>query len=401
MNPINSLWRSFLTSLALIVCGLSVQADVLVVHGSGSTGFVNIQAAVDAALEGDTILVRNGAYPSFTVDGKSVSIVADGAGVLVSEAFTTVSFGPDISVRNLAAGQQFVMRGVQADAGVEVLDCAGAVWFDQLSLSGNVSCSLGGTAGAYVRDSHQVTFTKSALRGETAQDIWFAHPSADGLFAERSTVWLFDCFVEGGHGQSTNVWAGIVPADGGPGVRVDQGSVTLIGSIVQGGGGGLDTFQLCAGAHATGGPGVEFVGGTGTVLAAESTAAGGVASLEPMCPGQSGPAGQPIIGGGTITVLVGFARHLSANSPVRGGETLTFDIEGQPGEIPIVFTSLAHQPVALGGGALLIGLPPTDMFVLAALPADGKASLSFPIQNVGASIGGVTYYGGRPQPCEF
>ena len=93
-------------------------------------------------------------------------------------------------------------------------------------------------------------------------------------------------------------------------------------------------------------------------------------------------------------MLPGFARHLKANSPVRGGETLTFDVEGQPGELPVVFTSLVHDPLSLlaYSSVLLVGLPATDTFVLGALPSDGKASLPFPIQNVGPSVGSVTYY---------
>ena len=38
--------------------------------------FTDIQSAVDAAAEGDTILVEAGSYPTFQIDAKSVSILA-------------------------------------------------------------------------------------------------------------------------------------------------------------------------------------------------------------------------------------------------------------------------------------------------------------------------------------
>ena len=74
-----------------------------------------------------------------------------------------------------------------------------------------------------------------------------------------------------------------------------------------------------------------------------------------------------------------------------GRELLEVD-EGQPGELPIIITSPVHQPIPFGSGSLLLQLPPTDIFVLPLLPSNGKASLTFPVQNVGLGVGAVTLY---------
>src|SRR6185503_9346948 len=168
--------------------------------------------------------------------------------------------------------------------------------------------------------------------------------------------------------------------------------LTLVGCTVRGGEGGLAQGPICSGVHAIGGPGVEFAGAPATVRSAESTAAGGATSLEPLCPGQTGPQGPAILGSGTIVPLPGFARHLRANSPVRGGQALTFELGGVAGEIPAVFVSLVHEPLPLLNGSLLVGLPPTEVLVLGSLPASGEATLTFPVPNVGTSVGSLSLY---------
>jgi hypothetical protein len=114
--------------------------------------------------------------------------------------------------------------------------------------------------------------------------------------------------------------------------------------------------------------------------------------LEPLCPGQTGSQGPAISGPGTIVPLPGFSRPLRASGPVRGGEVLTFELEGQPGEVPLLLVSDAHEPVALLNGSLLLGLPPSDLFTLPALPASGQATLGFQVPNVGAAVGSLSLY---------
>ena len=366
-----------------ILAAHPLQADVLVVdraNGPG-TNFTQIQAAVNAAAEGDTLLVRDGTYTVFTVDAKSLSIVADGDAAMLIGGVALGS-SSTIRVRNLALGQQVLVRGLRADTGVEVLDCVGRAWFDELHVSGAVPCGPGGVPGAWVKSSSRTTFTRCMLRGESDADPWLAHVSSPGVRVESALVQLFDCEITGSWGDSGSA------GTGGPGLSVDASTVTVMGCTIVGGEGGLANLggggNVCTLTHGRGGPGVQFVGTAGIVRSAESTAVGGRLSLEPMCPGKFGPQGAAIAGTGTIIALPGFARHLSANSPVRAGETLSFGLGGQPGEIPLVLVSLEHTPLALLNGTLLVGLPPVEVFVLGPLPVGGEAALSFPVPSLGA-----------------
>src|SRR5688572_20931567 len=69
------------SSLALAAFAPSADAGVTVVAPTGGE-HASIADAVDAAPDGEIVLVRAGAYGSFAIHGKSVHVVAD-AGALV------------------------------------------------------------------------------------------------------------------------------------------------------------------------------------------------------------------------------------------------------------------------------------------------------------------------------
>lgn len=380
-----------LTALSSLALCAPLAADVIVYDGTGG-GFTNLATIVNGAQDGDTIVVR-GSHRGFTIDGKSLTVVADGTVTLDGSSVYGPGFAT-INVRNLAPDQRVVVRGFRSNYGVTVTDCAGSVWLDDIVCTGGAGiCTSGTSPGVSVLRSAAVTLTRCSAVGETGAGFVFTAPTASpGLSAVQSGVTLFDCQLTGGVGAGTNSWS--VPRPGAAGVRLDASTLTLSGCMITGGGGGLDLANLCSGTHASGGPGIEFTGGPSTLRSAESTAAGGATSLEPLCPGQSAPAGPAILGSGTIVALPGYARHLQANSPVRGGEQLTLTVDGRPGEVPWILVSQDHQPLYLAGftGMLLVALPQEELFVLPALPAGGQTSLSFAVPNVGASVGALTYH---------
>src|SRR4029079_10896693 len=75
---------------------------VLVV-GSGGT-FADIQPAVDAARDGDAVLVRTGSYSGFTIPDKSLVVAAD--------AGATVDVQGSVRVDGLAAGRSVLVAGI-------------------------------------------------------------------------------------------------------------------------------------------------------------------------------------------------------------------------------------------------------------------------------------------------
>jgi len=85
-------------------------ANVLVVDASGGGSYTQIQAAVDSAVDGDTILIKSGAYESFVVADKALAIVGDaGSDVRVVGA---------IRARNLAVGKTLVLENLVATGAV-------------------------------------------------------------------------------------------------------------------------------------------------------------------------------------------------------------------------------------------------------------------------------------------
>src|SRR5437867_7856524 len=98
--------RLLSTSILLLLAPAARAGNVLVVDASGGGAFTQIQPAVDAAADGDTILVKSGTYGSFVVGDKGLAIVGDaGASVQVAGA---------IRARNLAAGRTLVLENLDA-----------------------------------------------------------------------------------------------------------------------------------------------------------------------------------------------------------------------------------------------------------------------------------------------
>src|SRR5688572_17225523 len=98
--------HTWLRSLALLI-GIAMVAragnvHVVDLHG---TGLTQIQSGVDAAVDGDVVLVKSGTYASFVVPNKGLAIVADtGADVRVLGA---------IRARNLAAGKTLLLANLR------------------------------------------------------------------------------------------------------------------------------------------------------------------------------------------------------------------------------------------------------------------------------------------------
>ena len=372
------------------------RAEVLVVAPASGPGVdaTTIQQAVDEAVDGDTILVRDGTYPAFVVTGKSLALVADGANVFIQAG--SRGFAPLLSVRivSLAEDQRVVLRGFATDFGILVQDCVGPVWIDRIDVAGATTTAfLSGVApGATVSNSSEVTFTSCSLRGDQGVPSFLAGAgqggSGAGLFT--SDVRFFDCTLLGGTGASE----ADEPSEGGAGLRLDGGcNVLLSGTTIAGGPGGIATNAPCTGSMASGGVGLSF-NPTDTVSSLASTATGGVADLGSLCPGQVGLAGADITGTGTIVPLNGFARSLGTNSPVRGGASVTFTASGQTGELPLVLVSTRHdtQRMPALSGSLLVGLPADDVLLLPAVSSTGSSSRTLPAPNVGLTVGALSFY---------
>ncbi|HTE04576.1 MAG TPA: hypothetical protein VK824_00155, partial [Planctomycetota bacterium] len=344
------------TSILLSACAVSATslapaaaADVLVVDAANGAGaqFTQISAAVAVAADGDTLLVRAGSYGAVTVAGKALTISADTA--------ATVTVNGALAVKNLIAGQTVVLRNLVVTGtsapGLAASQCAGLVWAESCTLTGNVGGSGHFSApGAVLTDCSSVVLVRCKLNGGAAGSFPF-HQGASALEGTDSSISAFECRFTGSNGLFNDDLGG----RGGDGAHLQGGSLYASASIFDGGNGGGadDDFSsscqcVICGVPGQGGDGIEADAGELTLL--ENTLLPGLAGFsgsEKGCPDGAPGMGLQLIGS-TLTELAGASRGLRVTSPLRelqSGQIIAF---GTPGEAV----------------TLLIGFAPANLLVL-------------------------------------
>ena len=380
-----------------LLAGLALSAplcasQVIVVDEIGGPGvdFTQIFDAVAAASPGDTILVHEGyGYIGFTVDGMGLNLVAErGVQVVVNGT---------IEVRNLPADQSFLVHGIEArnqtnGAGLELVSCQGPVWVEDGVFSGPELPQFS-YPGILIEDCQDVSINRTQVTGSRALN----EVGGAGLEAIDSNVYLYDVALQGGHGTVS----GIGNLDPGPGASLTDGFLYAAAGEIVGGDGfvGATPFGGCV----DGGPGA-----TGMVLSGSNPSAH-LLDLEP----QGGPGGTTIAGcsegpdgagtiapGGSVLEQDFPARFLSVDGPLREGETITIDVEGQPGDAVFLFFSLQQGPhyvppgglpfFPLLGGAFQPDIATSIPAHLGTVGFDGTLQATFP---AGSAMGdAVTLY---------
>lgn len=250
-----------LASLALASLAFAVPAragQVLVV-GPGPGQLPEIQAAVDAALDDDVILVKSGVYTSFLIDHKSITVVADtGANVQVNGA---------MRARNVSADQQVSFVDLKATGiydndptlanGLYLKDCAGVVTVHDCTLQGfdgqSAPCTLTVGCGMEIVNCAAVSIAHSQITGASravAPTIPPARPH--GLSATHSSVVMSDSKCYGGQGGWLCMdvpphWKMHDGLDGGDGIHLLSTTLFVARSETHGGSGGA--FPQCIGCY--------------------------------------------------------------------------------------------------------------------------------------------------------
>lgn len=353
-----------LRPLLLLACSpallaSSALADTLTVGPTGQ--FPTIQQAVNAAVDGDRILLEPFDYPeSVDIDGKSLTllglqktshpfrarILADAGGSAAGLTIRNVPVGGAVEVRDLAVLRETGAPG----ANLVVEDNAGAVWLERV-----VALSAGGI-GLEVDNSADVSILASFA--------WVVPPltgfgpftaPAPGLEVRgASHVQLADSFAWGsdGHFAAPTVQA---PLAGGPGLRVVDSVVTVRdGQFLLGGhGGSFDNGFCIEGAPA--GPGLEVVD-LGGGPAAAVTFIGPTQALvgePPPLKACSLPVVPPppiVAPAGSVVELGGVAHKLDFPACVVPANGSLGELHGAPGELyALVYSAAPLAPLALPG----------------------------------------------------
>ena len=360
--------------LALVLGSTAEAGGVRILEPTGTKSYTTLQDAVDAAQEGDVILVGAGVYKGAIVDGKSLSIHAIPPGAATLDANLSFPYQAPV-VRNLAAHQSVTLRGFQvrgqADApqkpALDVRSCLGTVRVgDCTILAGDWSGSLfgcdtqPGPRGVDVTASGAVVLSGCTIEGgDAGQQSTTLNGCATGkggvgLRIQTSTVLIERCTVRGGKGE----WAKNSPAGvGGAGAHLSSSTLWASASTVVGGAGGNHFF---CGAQASGGVGLLVSSGQAHLL--QSSVVGGPGGVGAF-PNNGAPC-QGAIGAATsgagITAHAGVPRTVVAPERVLG-ESATWDltVTAQTGDAVHLMGGRApgFRLAPLGNGAFLLPTP--------------------------------------------
>ncbi|MFH1466771.1 MAG: right-handed parallel beta-helix repeat-containing protein [Pseudomonadota bacterium] len=230
----------------------ALHAATLTVDDSGGAGYTRIQSAVDAAHDGDTILVRAGTYAeTVEVDGLRLIITGAGSGAVLvrgdsSGSALTIDGGATVTLsgleltggqRGLTVRQSTVTAsGLLIDAnstagsggGVGVFE-GGSLVLSDSEVSGNEAGTVYHGGGLYV-DASSLTLTRCDVAGNDADQ-------GGGLYAEGSDIEIVDSTFEDNEARSH-----------GGGLRLRGGSTLVasgstVTSNTSGGRGGGAAFE--------------------------------------------------------------------------------------------------------------------------------------------------------------
>jgi hypothetical protein len=379
--------RPPLALAALTALASSSLADVLVVDAAGTTPWMDIQAAVDAAQPGDLVLVQSGTYAGFDVIGHDLAVAAHlNAQVKVQGTVSVAATPPGATVRlnGLEITGSNLMPGIWIHDNIGLVRVAGCEVFGGLP-------SRDGLPGVEVESNSGVLLAGCDVRGGfgygDSVGVCFGGAGGPGVLSRTTPLAIYDSLVTGGVGGLGNTTVtGCTGGTGGPGIVIEDFGVYLGNSVVRGGKGGF------------GWDGGD--GGTALVLQDNSQAQllatqlvggqGGAGALGP-----NGSQGVTKEGTGTLQVLAGQAREFTAAPLGAEKASLQVTARGLPGDQVWVFTSSqpAHVPALSLGGLWLVKRPgKLPLMPMAVIGASGTAKFQVGLPEVDPGQGARELY---------
>lgn len=372
---------------ALLACAASpalaaVPGEVWTVGPAGAD-FTQIQPAVDAAADGDLILVKPGNYTQFAIVDRGLTIVAETPG--------SVHIGGTLRVTALAADKRVNLIHLSGTANEEralrfsgnqgAIRVRGGTWIGKTHASPTLALDA-----AYVDDCDDVSLRECTLQGGSGLYLNTPVWGGAGLRQRQSNVALHDCALLGGKGATgkSDVNGGD-GGSGGAGALVEGGFLFASGCTLTGGqgGNGGDASSLFqdGGNAGSGGDGVQVEDAQLGLLA--SSLAGGAQGFPgwgPMGFGSSGVPGMPleVQGDVQLTNHPGPVVRWNGDGHWQAGSAETWSFQGPPGASIWIVASNKTQflPSASKQGVLLVGGFPSLQFA-GTLDASGNLTRVF------------------------
>ncbi len=308
-----------------------------------ATGYATIQAAINAAAAGDTILVETGVYnESDVISVPNLTIEADAGQTPILDGTNLASPGPGFEIAATGVTVSgLTIRNFSGSSAVDVLTGASLTLADDIIEHNQ---NAGGNGGG-VYDAGTLQVTGGAILDNAAAD-------GGGIYVAGGTLAVVGGTIAG------NSAVGATGATGPAGQAGGTGGSAMGGGLFESGGKVVLSQVFINSNRAVGGKGGD--GGVGTTTGG-GTGAGGV--------GGAGYGGGLYVGGGTLTVTGStFARNAAVGgdgghggdgvlgaSATRGASGIAGvgyggGIDASGGSLTITNDTLADNSAGIGGG---------------------------------------------------
>ena len=395
-----------LTCVSTAVLASFALGDILTVDDSGGMNFTDIQAAVNAATDGDTILVFEGSYAGFLVDGKALNVFA--------ETNNVVNVTSTVQISNLVEPKRLVLSDLRITATSVYPQSPAALAMNVNTGSVRIQkCTLAGGAGTLVFDDEgepfgsggigadlffctDVAFTACTILGGNGAGITTGYSfqsggvGGKGVFARISAVALYDCLIRGGNGGDS---VGMNGGNGGDGYHAPTGGFFSSGTAFRGGDGGSETDFVPWFQGGNGGDGIVS-GRNSNIHLLDSTYGGGAGGFS--FDGTNGTPGVGLDGGGIVEQLNGTRRKCTAASITAPASQLAVTITGQPGDqvyLPSSNQSFFKYRPGMHGTWLIAAPRLMTAQPIGVIPASGVLVTQIPIASSGSGAVVTTVQG--------
>ncbi len=215
-----------------LIVGLAASAQAATLSVNCDTGG-DLQARINAATSGDTILVKGTCIGTFEITGKGLTIKGNPTATLDGDdVFTTLSInaaGRSVRLRKLT------VTGGAAPFGAGITKTTGSLILNRVRVTGNVAANTAGPSGGggILSGTGAVTLIESTVSANRALATGAATSArGGGLFVNDGNLTVKNSLISGNRATASPA-AGESTAAGG-GFYLESGNLVLRGSTVSG-----------------------------------------------------------------------------------------------------------------------------------------------------------------------